>query len=74
MEKIIKKWIKNLTLIENNTKWLKKTQKPKKGQKGKDLTFGVGAPSSKLQPTYGKEGKGSMISTKETKAQQCKKK
>jgi len=42
----------------------------KNEKKGKECTFGVGVPSFKFQPTYGKEGKGSTIPTKKTRSQQ----
>jgi hypothetical protein len=45
----------------------------KKPKKGKECTFGVRTPSFKLQLAYDKEGKGSTISTKETRTKQCKK-
>jgi len=48
-------------------KWRKKPKKQKK------RTFGVKAPSFKLQAAYGKEGRGNTIPTKETRAQQCEK-
>jgi len=45
----------------------------KNEKKGKGRTFGVGVPSFKFQPTYGKEGKGSTIPTKEIRSQQFEK-
>jgi hypothetical protein len=50
---------------------MKKKKKPKKRKKRKKHTFGVRVPSFKLQPAYGKEGRGSTIPTKEITAQQC---